>query len=161
PARLLHLEPMPVALQPPLEQEVRLILLPRDKPDDFLVQPFGGRLGLDGSNETVLVLALGDFLDSGVGGHTAPPATRTAAACLSGLKLPIGGVGRIMSVSDRLSSAPRIARLMFCQLLRKGQRDSKPHCPGTSVPHSVTAIGPSSAAITCATEISAGSRAKL
>src|SRR5262249_8560186 len=144
----------------PLEQKVRLVLLSRDETDDVLVQPLGSRLGLDLRNKAVLVLALRDFLDSRIGGHTAPPATRTSVACLSALNV-LGGVGRIMSDSDRPSRAPRIARLMFCQLLRSGQRDSKPHCPGTSVPHSVTAIGPSSAEITCATEISAASRAKL
>ena len=49
-------EPVAVRLEAPLEQPVRLVLLGRDQPDDVLVQPPGGDVGLDVGDEAVLVL---------------------------------------------------------------------------------------------------------
>src|ERR1700736_1733237 len=112
----------------------------------------------------MLVLALGELLQGSVGGHCAPPAKLSDGSSENsgaGGIAPTGGGGRIMSESDKPSSARRIARLMFCQLLRTGQEDSSMQMPVASMPHSVSATGPSMATRTWPTEISDAFRARL
>ncbi len=55
PGRLGHGEPVPVGLQPKLEQPLRLVLLARDEPDHVLAQPFRHHVRLDVGHEAVLV----------------------------------------------------------------------------------------------------------
>jgi hypothetical protein len=54
---------MAVGLEAPLEEELRLVLLRGDQPDDVLAQAGGDRLGLDVSDEAGLVFLVGKFFD--------------------------------------------------------------------------------------------------
>ena len=56
PGRLLHADPAPVGLQPPLGHPLRLVLLGRDEADDVLVQSLRREVGLDVGREAVFVL---------------------------------------------------------------------------------------------------------
>jgi hypothetical protein len=70
PARLLHLEPVPVGLQTPLEHPLRLLLLPGDEPDHVLVEAARHGVGLDVRDEPVLVLPVRQVLEGALrGGH--------------------------------------------------------------------------------------------
>src|ERR1039457_4779508 len=59
----LHRHPMPNRLEPPLQHELRLILLGRDQADDVLVQARWRRVGLHVGNEAVLVFLLDQSFD--------------------------------------------------------------------------------------------------
>jgi hypothetical protein len=70
PGRLLHGEPVTVGLQPPVEHEGRLALLPGDETDHVLAQPLGDRVALHVGDETVLVILLRQVLEGlGRSGH--------------------------------------------------------------------------------------------
>ncbi len=58
PRRLLHRQPMAIRLEPPLQHELRLILLRRDQADDVLIQARRRRVGLHVGEEAVLVFLL-------------------------------------------------------------------------------------------------------
>ena len=62
PGRFLHLEPLPVGAQAPLQHERRFLLFGRDRRDDVFVQPGSDGVSLDIGDETVLVLLLGERL---------------------------------------------------------------------------------------------------
>src|SRR5262249_28056131 len=55
PMRLGHSDPMSICPEPPLEHPLGLVLLPRNEPDDVLVQTGWDDVGLDIGNEAVLV----------------------------------------------------------------------------------------------------------
>ena len=74
--------------------------------------------------------------------------------------VPSGIGGRARSASVTLMSAWRTTALMRCQGSRTWQLGSWTQWPGCTV-HSVSPIGPSSAVIISADEISSGGRARL
>jgi hypothetical protein len=63
PGRLIHRQPVAIGLEPPLEHELRLPLLLRDRTDDPLVQAARHRFGLDVGDEAVLVVSLSQILN--------------------------------------------------------------------------------------------------
>jgi len=67
PGWLGHGEPVPVGLQAPLEQPLRLVLLGGNQPDDVFAQTTGDGVGFDIGNETPLILLIRKGFD-GIGG---------------------------------------------------------------------------------------------
>src|SRR5215470_18581347 len=101
---------MPIGFQPPLQHELRFILLARDQPNNIFVQSLRDSLGFNIRHKAPLVVTLGE-VTNGIyaGAHcilpdavlvvvtTFPFASRIAISCK----------GRIRSESITLSSAPR------------------------------------------------------
>ena len=69
--------------------------------------------------------------------------------------------GPIMSANEISSSACRIAVLIFCQLVRVGQKVSSVQAPPSESRHEVSAMGPSTAVMISVTRMSAGERASV
>src|SRR6185437_10900054 len=161
--RLLQRCPVTIGLQPPLQHELGLVLLGRDHADDVLVQPLGDFFLFDIGDEAPLVLAVRQVLNCiYISAHCILPEIGpilTSFPCASLMAASCSGCTR--SASIRSSSAPLTALLMICWLVRMGQRASKSHSPITSVLHSVSAMGPSRAAIISATVISRAGLARL
>ena len=59
---LLQLGPVAVRLQPPLQHELRLVLLGRNQADDVFVQALRGRVFVNLGDEAPLVFAVGKGL---------------------------------------------------------------------------------------------------
>src|SRR5262249_37412188 len=64
PGRLFEGEPVTIGLEPPLEEEVRLVLLGRDHPYYVFVEPRRRRIALDWGDKAVLVFSIGQLVDS-------------------------------------------------------------------------------------------------
>src|SRR5262249_32943815 len=140
-----HRQPMAVGLQPPVQEEFRLVLLPRDQPDDALVEARGNGFGFDVADEPVLVVAGRELLDRvGFGFHTGPPicvvpfTRRTSGRSMCGVANSDRGI---------LSSASSTATLIRFQLACTGHEPSCSQAPGLKE-HSVMPNGPSSAWMT-------------
>src|SRR6185437_1503304 len=67
PDRFRHCQPVPVRLEPPVCQPLRLALLARDQPDDVFVQSRRRRIGFDVRVKSILVVLFDQTLD-GFGG---------------------------------------------------------------------------------------------
>src|SRR6266852_5196595 len=114
--RLLQRCPVVIRLQPPLEHELRLILLGRDQANNLLVEPLWDSLFLDRSDEAPLVFPLRQVSDH----------VKACAHCILPETKPIVGTrfpraflmvvrckGWLRSESMTFSSAPRTAWLMI------------------------------------------------
>ena len=83
--RLLKRRPVVIRLQPPLQHELRFILLGRDHTNDVFVQPLGDPFFLHFGDEAPLVLPFGKILDGvHVGAHCILPDTKL----IVGTRLP-------------------------------------------------------------------------
>ena len=114
PLGLLHVEPLAVGAQAPLEHELRLVLACGDSPNDVFVEAWRQALGFDIGYETVFVAPVDETLEMfGFGGHQFFFSTVIGVPA----KLNFGGVLLARNRSARLtsSSALRIATLMRCQ----------------------------------------------
>src|SRR5262245_10753749 len=60
---LLEIRPVTVSIEPPLEHELRFVLLGGDQPDYVLVQPGRHRIGFDVGHEAPLVFAIDERLN--------------------------------------------------------------------------------------------------
>ena len=67
PGGLLHGQPVPVGLEAPFQQPLRLVLLGRNQADDVLVQAAGDGIGFDVGDEPPLIFLIRKGFD-GVGG---------------------------------------------------------------------------------------------
>src|SRR5207249_4038145 len=98
--------------------------------DHVFREPFRDRLRLDLGDETVLVIAGGEFFDRlGLRGHGSPAyEPRTVDACgSSALPNANRGSGLLISASVTLASACRTTRLIPFQLSVTGQNVSWGH----------------------------------
>src|SRR5216683_3184091 len=114
--RLLQRRPVVIRLQPPLEHELRFILLGRDQANNVLVESLWDSLFLDRSDEAPLVFPLRQVSDRvKVRAHCILPDTKPIA----GTRFPraflmvVRCKGWLRSESITFSSAPRTAWLMI------------------------------------------------
>src|SRR5690242_2806521 len=104
--RLLHLEPVAISLEPPLEEPFGLVLFRRDEADRVLVQAGRRALGLDLREEAVFVALARNRaqilvgLGANAAAHGVTDSLEAAAAC--GAKF---AKGETMSASVTAASA--------------------------------------------------------
>src|ERR1044071_1446961 len=162
--RLFQRRPVTVRFQPPLQHELRLVLLGRDDTHDLFIQPLGDSLRFNVGDEAPLVVALGQVTNGIYArAHCILPDIVLVVVTLLPFasRMAINCIGRIRSESMTLSSAPRTTWLITLWLSRMEQESSRSQRLPDSRLHSVKASGPSIAAMISASEIRCGSRARL
>src|ERR1700739_4036724 len=106
---------MTISLEPPLQHELRFLLLGRNQTNNVFIQPLRNSFLFDGCDKAPLIIAFRKIADAiNVRAHCILPGTRLTCTSFPWVPwIAVNRMGRIKSESISFCNAPRTTWLMI------------------------------------------------